>query len=194
MATPTLWQRQRTAARAEISAVAMKLFLSQGFDATTIDQIVAAVGVSRRSFFRYFGTKEDIVLGDLVARGEIIAAAVAARPTSEEPWDALRAALQASQETTMPEPELGLALGRMLFETPSLHARLLEKHLRWQELLVPLIAVRLNHQDGSPTLRAAAIVASALACLDAASVAWVASDGATELAALYDEAVAAVRT
>ena len=94
----------------------------------------------------------------------------------------------------MPNPDAGLALGRMLFETPSLHARLLEKHLRWQEMLVPLIAARLADQGGSATLRAAAIVASALACLDAASQAWVSSNGATDLAALYDEAVAAVRS
>ena len=193
MATPTLWQRQRAAARAEISAVALSLFLSQGFDATTIDQIVASVGISRRSFFRYFGTKEDIVLGDLVARGTVIAEAVAARPAGEPPWDVLRAGLQASQ-ATMPDLHLGLALGRMLFQTPALHAGLLEKHLRWQEMLVPLIAARVTPQDGSQTLRAAAIVASALACLDAASQAWVASNGRTDLTALYDEAVAAVRS
>ena len=60
---------------------------------------------------------------------------------------------------------------------------------------MPLIAARLTTLDaGSATLRASAIVASALACLDAASEAWVASNGATELAALYDEAVAAVRS
>jgi len=194
MSKPTLWQRQRAAARDEISAVALRLFLSQGFEATTIDQIVSAVGVSRRSFFRYFGSKEDIVLGDLVSRGAVIAEAVAARPAGEEPWTALRAGLQASLETTMPDPDLGLALGRMLFETPSLHARLLEKRLRWQEMLVPLIATRLTDQGGPATLRASAIVASALACLDAASEAWVASNGESDLATLYDLAVAAVRS
>jgi AcrR family transcriptional regulator len=192
--TPTLWERQRAAARAEITEVALKLFLKQGFDATTIDQIVAAVGVSRRSFFRYFGTKEDIVLGDLVARGAAIAKEVAARPAGEEPWEALRAGFQASQEKTVPDPDFELALGRMLFETPSLHARLLEKHVRWQDMLVPLIAGRLPEQGGSTSLRAAAIVAAALACLDAASKAWVESNGRSDLAVLYDEAVAAVRS
>lgn len=193
MTTPTLWDRQRAAARDEITRVALELFLSQGFDATTIDQIVTSAGISRRSFFRYFGTKEDIVLGDLVSRGAIIAEAVAARPADEGPWDALRAGLERSAETTMPDPEAGLALGRMLLDTPSLRARLLEKRLRWQEMLVPLIGERLIDGHGSAHLRASAIVSSALACLDAASQAWVESDGATDLAELYDQAVAAVR-
>ena len=82
----------------------------------------------------------------------------------------------------------------MLSETSSLRARLLEERLRWQELLVPLIAARLADEPGTANLRASAIVASALACLDAASEAWIASNGATDLAALYDEAVAAVRS
>ena len=194
MVAPTLWERQRAAARDEITRVALDLFLSQGFDGTTIDQIVTRVGISRRSFFRYFGTKEDIVLGDLVARGAVIADAVAVRPAGEGPWEALRAGLQSSAETTMPDVESGLALGRMLLETPSLRARLLEKRLRWQEMLVPLITARLEDEHGEARLRASAIVASALACLDAASEAWVESDGAMDLAVLYDEAVTAVRS
>lgn len=193
MVAPTLWERQRSAVREEISRVALALFLSNGFDATTIEQIVTEVGVSRRSFFRYFGTKEDIVLGDLVARGEVVAAAVAARPVGEPPWEALRAGLRTSGEATTPDVELELALGRMLFGTPSLHARLLEKRLRWQAMLIPLITVRLNNENSSAHLHASAIVASALACLDAASEAWTATDGTNQLADLYDQAVAAVR-
>lgn len=194
MTTPTLWERQRARVRDEISRAALDLFLSQGFDATTIDQIVTAVGVSRRSFFRYFGTKEDIVLGDLVARGAVVADAVSKRPASEGPWEALRAGLESSRETTMPDVDAGLALGRMLFQTPSLHARLLEKRLRWQEMLVPLIAARLTGEPGLVQLHASAIVASALACIDAASEAWVDAEGVADLAVLYDEAVSAVRS
>jgi len=48
----------------------------------------------------------------------------------------------------------------------------LEERLRWQELLVPLIAARLADEPGTANLRASAIVTSALACLDAASEAW----------------------
>ncbi|GAA1815718.1 TetR family transcriptional regulator [Agromyces neolithicus] len=192
MVKTTAWDRQREAVREEITQTAIDLFLRQGFDATTIDQILEQVGVSRRSFFRYFGTKEDVVLGDLVSRGVAIAEALARRPAQEEPWDAIRAAFHEAQEISALDKQSTLALGRMLFDTPSLLARHVEKRLRWQELLVPLIAARLP-SGGDRDLQAHAIVASALSCLDAASRAWLRSSGEAELGDLYDQAVAAVR-
>lgn len=193
MAKETVWDRQRAAVRSEIIATALEMFSTDGFDETPIDRIVETVGVSRRTFFRYFGTKEDIVLGDLIARGEVIAGELAARPAGESPWEALRAALHASRATTVPDMDAALALGKMLYATPSLRARLMEKRLRWQEMFVPLLAARMDGPAESATLRATAITAAALACLDTASEAWITSDGAGDLADLYDEAVAAVR-
>lgn len=195
MTGPTLRERQRAAAYEEITHVALELFLSQGFEATTIDQIVAAAGISRRSFFRYFGTKEDIVLGDLIQRGKVVAEAVAERPSHEDPWEALRAGLLAANDVIKASEDIDdLALGHMLFETPPLYARHLEKRLRWQQMLVPLIAERLAGPQESVTLRASAIVATSLACLDQASRSWVASNGASDLSSLYDEAINAVRS
>jgi AcrR family transcriptional regulator len=191
-----LRDRQRAAVRDEITEVALELFLKQGFEETTIDQIVAGASVSRRSFFRYFGTKEDIVLGDLLERGRTIADAVALRPAHEDPWEAIRAGLLAAEDLngTVVEDPSELALGKMLFSTPSLYARHLEKRLRWQELLVPLIMKRLGPDVRMPALHAAAIVSSSLSCIDVASRAWIASDGERSLRFLYDEAVEAIRS
>ena len=192
MAAPSVWDRQRAAVRDEITATAMELFTTQGFESTTIEQIVEIVGVSRRSFFRYFGTKEDVVLGDLAGRGAAIAEALAARPIGEGPWAAMRAALISVRDATDPRGEADLKVGRMLWDTPSLRARHLEKRLGWQGLLVPLIAARMP-DEARPELAALAIVSSALACLDAASTAWLATNGTEDLADLYDAAVASVR-
>ena len=89
-----LWTRTRQAVYAEIARTAMELFLERGFEATTIDDIATAAGISRRSFFRYFGTKEDIVLGDLAAQGELIRKELEARPASEDAWTAMINALR----------------------------------------------------------------------------------------------------
>ena len=188
-----LWTRSRRAAYAEITGVAMRLFLEQGFEQTTIDQIASTAGVSRRSFFRYFGTKEDIVLGDLASQGEVLRAALEAVPSSVGPWEALRIALDEVNALEI-DPEITLKISKMMYETPSLRARRIEKHLHWQSLLVTNIRTRLGiDPDDSSDPAADAIVASAIACLDVAGEIWTRSDGTENLAALYDRAVAALR-
>ena len=190
---PTLRERTRRAVRAEITDTALRLFAEQGFDATTVDQIAAAAGISRRSFFHYFGSKEDVVLGDLEALGLRVREALEARPATETSWEALREAFKSLQgPDTDAASELQIA--GMYADAPSLRARHLEKHLRWQELLAPDIERRLGITPG-PTAdhRARAVIAAALACLDTAVEAWRASGGTADLVQLFDEAVAAVR-
>ncbi|QRO01506.1 TetR family transcriptional regulator [Archangium violaceum] len=179
----------------EIANAAMQLFLTRGFDATTTEQIAAAAGISTRSFFRYFETKEDVVLGYLSETGLALQQALEARPLSESPWAALRRAFDVVCEGTKRDPERALRGARMLAQTPSLRARHTEKQMQWHDALVPAIVKRLPPRAGSPQgdPRAAAIVAAALACLDAALAAWTASGGKADMGALLDDAIQAVR-
>ncbi|MFT7838730.1 TetR family transcriptional regulator [Saccharothrix sp. BKS2] len=195
MNDPGLRERTRRAVRTEIAAVAMRLFLDRGFDRVTIDQVAAEAGVSRRSLFRYFDTKEDLVLGNLADSAEAVLAALEARPAGEDAWTALRAAFQVLVENPAFSADRTTRTWRMLRETPSLRARYLEKHLRMVDLLVPQVARRLGVAPGGPPdPRPTAIVTSALACLDTAVGVWAASDGEQRLEDLYDQAVAAVRS
>ena len=177
----------------EITDAALELFLERGFDATTVDQIAEAAGISRRSFFRYFDTKEDVVLGDLTALGEQVHAALLARPSDETAWVALRAAFETLRDPAR-SPATELAVAEISHGAPSLRARHLEKHLYWQELLAPEVEKRLSTANPTrPDLQARAILAAALACLDTAVEAWRRSGGRADLGELFDEAVAAVR-
>jgi AcrR family transcriptional regulator len=66
MNQPTrLMDRRRQDARAEIVAIALDLFMRDGFDATTVEAIAAAAGCATRTFYRYFGSKEDVMFHDL---------------------------------------------------------------------------------------------------------------------------------
>ncbi|GAA0914233.1 TetR family transcriptional regulator [Virgisporangium ochraceum] len=188
----TAWDRQRAALRAEITATACALFVEQGFDATTVDQIVETVGISRRSFFRYFGSKEDVLLGDLAARGDAVARGLAARPADEDPWTALRNAMLDAAPETFADPLADLAVARMMHGSPTLRARLFEKRQHWRDALVPLVADRVGGPDAVFT--ASAVVSAVLSCVDTASDAWVASDGKADMADLYDRAVVAIRS
>lgn len=139
---PTLRNRATRAVRAEIAAVAVRLFLAQGFDKTTVDQIAAEAGLSRASFFRYFGSKEDVLLGHLEELGHKVADALAARPAHEPAWQALRRSFDLLIEERLAYPDEGLTLRRILHDTPSLQARQLGKQLGWQDLLAPEVARR----------------------------------------------------
>ncbi|MGW0425307.1 TetR/AcrR family transcriptional regulator [Streptomyces sp. NPDC003015] len=191
-AKPGLRERMRATIRAEVTEVALRLFIEQGFDRTTVDQIAAEAGLSRASLFRHFGTKEDIVLVDLEEIGRQIADTLATRPDEERPWEALRRAFDVMTRMNEAAPERTLSYLRMLQDTPSLRARHYEKQLGWQEMMVPEIARRLGSGPDHPEdPRPTALVAAALACADAASSGWVACEGKVPLAVLLDRAMGA---
>ncbi|MGW1530344.1 TetR/AcrR family transcriptional regulator [Streptomyces sp. NPDC002159] len=185
----------RRAIQAEIAAKAMELFLTKGFEETTVNEIAAAVGISGRSIFRYFDSKEDMVVGELIELGTDVAAALEHRPVDEHPWTALRHALQICVDS-LEGQELGLRRATMLANTPSLRTAMLDKQLRWQQMLVPHVAERLPEpRGGEPAeLRARGLVSAALSCLDVAATAWTEAQGGRPLTDLVDLVFAAVRS
>jgi AcrR family transcriptional regulator len=191
-APPTLRNRATRAVRAEIAAVAMRLFLEQGFEKTTVEQIAAEAGLSRTSFFRYFGSKEDVVFGHLEELGQRALDALTARPAAEPAWQALRHAFDLLIIEGRALPEQGLTMSQMLHDTPSLRARQLGKQLGWQDLLVPEVARRLGVAAEAPDPRPRALVAAALGCLNAAVDVWAAAGGALPLGDLLDQAMSAL--
>lgn len=187
-----LWDTTRALVHAQVLDVALTMFLRDGFEETTVDAIVAATGISRRSFFRYFGTKEDIVLGRLDEQGAALVDALIARPADEDPWTALERAAQTLPSAAYPH-ERAFAVARLVATTPALRARHAQKHADWQRALVPALERRMGIVGATPSIEATAIVATVLACLDSATDVWVAREGAGELAELYAQAIATVR-
>jgi AcrR family transcriptional regulator len=189
----TLRDHARGAVRDEVMKHAWELFADQGFEATTVDQIAAAAGMSRRTFFRYFAGKDELVLDRLLEAGERLAETLSQRPAQEPVWQALRAAFDVLV-TPQDESHGGRtrALHLMLQSEPALRASVMERRRRWQELLTPLVARRLAPRTArrGPDPRAAAITGSALACLEAAQEMW-AKDEDSSLAQLLDEAMGA---
>ena len=174
--------------------VAWRLFTTQGYDETTIEHIADAAGMSKRSFFRYFGSKEDLVLLNLDQTGRALADALARRPTDEPAWTALRRAFDDLVAAAEADPEWSQPLLRMIGQAPALRASQLEKQQRWRAMLAPLIAVRLPDRatdPNTPDPRPVAITGAALACLEAAQSAWLAAPGST-LTTQLDDAMAAV--
>ncbi|MGW1023782.1 TetR family transcriptional regulator [Streptomyces sp. NPDC002577] len=181
----------RAAVRAELAQVAFELFHREGFDKVTLDDLAAAAGVSRSTFLRYFGTKEDAVLAAFDGHDKRVAAALLARPTDEDDWTALRHALDTVIERYRQDPAGSLATTRLVRDTPALCARHLKKQHSWR----PALAQALAERTGStrpPTLGQSVRAAAALDCLNVALDHWIASDGRLDFVELLDEAFAAL--
>ena len=89
-------ERKKQRTRDALIAAAMGLFAAQGYDHTAVHEITDAVDVSERTFFRYFASKEDLVLAFVRDGAKAFADALAARPPQEEPLTAARHAFQVS--------------------------------------------------------------------------------------------------
>jgi AcrR family transcriptional regulator len=184
-----LAHRKRLLVRDELAEAALKLLAFQGFEETTIDQIVAAAGVSRRTFFRYFQSKEDVIVESLGEIGEELRAALDARPAGEAPATAVRQAFSVFVDELCAEsPEKELRLTRLILHTPALAARYLERQMEWKAAMAVSLAGRMGAAEHD--LRPAVIAGVAFAALDAALHAWIDGYGERHLGALLDETFA----
>ncbi|TDU05810.1 TetR family transcriptional regulator [Streptomyces sp. 846.5] len=171
--------------------MAFELFRRDGFDRVTLTDLAAAAGVSRSTFLRYFGSKEEAVLSALDAQGDQVADALRARPADEDDWTALRRALDTVTEHYHQDPVAALATTRLVQDTPALCTRRLEKQNGWRPALAQALADRTNPPQATP-LAHAVRAAAALDCLNAAIDHWTASDGQLDLVDLLDEAFTAL--
>ncbi len=179
------------AVAASLAATALILFDKKGFDGVTVDEIASACGISRRSFFRYFATKEDIVVSGHAAFGERITERVRAQPQDEDVWTSLRRGYDILVDNVDRDPEGAARTMRVINATASLRAHTIEKHIAWAVGLAPEIARRLGDADAR-RLEADALVHASFACLDVALAHFTPGEDAS-LSAKLDAAFDALR-
>ena len=176
--------------RAQIAETAWSVFAERGFDDVTVNEVAAATGISRASFFRYFSSKEEAVFVAIEALGLELANALSERPAGEDAWVALRHAFDAAMPNYASNPSRALARLNLTRETPSLRAHQLERLAEWQQLIGAELAPRLGLDPGD--VKVEALAGAALSAFDAATEHWARSDGAEHLTALVDDAFAAI--
>ncbi|TWP50741.1 TetR family transcriptional regulator [Lentzea tibetensis] len=161
-----LRERKKAATRAALADAALTLCVEHGVDAVTVEQVATAAGVSLRTFFNYFASKEEaVVAGDMATAGAFVSA-FAARPAGE----AVLVALGAALHEVIPEHiELSrLHQLRTLRRTPSLLPHLMAAYAVREQELAAAIAARSGvdaSADPYPQMSAAATMASLRAIL-----------------------------
>lgn len=187
----TLAQRKLQLVSDELTEAALQLLARKGFDLVTVDEIVAAAGVSKRTFFRHFASKEDVVIRFLAGMGPDIRTELASRPSEEQPSVALRHAVWVPIASCAGHSERTLRVIQLIMDTPALRARFLERQAQWRNDVTTTLAHRLGLDPGNdlyPEL-ATGMVFNAF---DAVLQRWSASGGAEDLAKLTDRAFAVI--
>jgi AcrR family transcriptional regulator len=184
-----LRERKRTRTRLMIQTEALRLFTEKGYAQTTVEEIADAAAISPRTFFRYFPTKEDVVLWDEYDPqvGELLAA----RPDDEPVVESFRAIIRETLSGLLGrDPDRLLTRVRLLSSEPDLRARFAEEQHAGIELLVPLLAQKQGPR--ADNLRVRVIASSLTAAVSVALDLWQKGDGKGDLVALVDLAVDAL--
>jgi AcrR family transcriptional regulator len=181
----SLAERKRQLVRDDLTDAALTLLTTRGFEETTVDQIAAAAGVSRRTFFRYFRSKEDVVVEFRGDWGAVLRAELAVRPAEETPAQAVRGTLVSFGGHHDAGKARALTLSTLTVTTPALFARYLERQAHWRAQLTEELTARAGATTG---LRPALTVAVGFAAFDTALAAWVADAGARTLRSRVEEA------
>jgi AcrR family transcriptional regulator len=183
-----LRERKKAETRRSIQQHALHLFQTKGYEATTVEEIASAAGVSHMTFFRYFPNKHAVVEND--DYDPMIAELVRSRPACEEPLTAIRHALVgALQAMPAAEQTTILARARLILGEPALRARQFESQRTTRDLFAAAIADR---EDALPAFERQVLAAAALSALAVAIDEWAAHNGAEKLADLVDRAFAAL--
>ncbi|MEV3859162.1 TetR family transcriptional regulator [Streptomyces sp. NPDC050095] len=187
----SLAERKRQLVADELTEAALQLLALRGFEAVTVDEIVAAAGVSKRTFFRYFASKEDVVVQFLADMGADMRAALADRPGGEGPAEALLHAVRVPVTTCAADSERALRVVQLILRTPALHARFLERQAQWRDDLAEELATRVG-RDAETDLYPRLAAGTALNAFHVVLQRWSASDAAQDPLALLDAAFTVV--
>jgi mycofactocin system transcriptional regulator len=162
---PTGPGRPPSTTREEIEGIALGLFAERGFEATTVDDIAAAVGVGRRTLFRYFESKNDIAWGDFDWVMERLRTALVGQGDKVPLMDALRVGVVESN--SYPREQLpGLRIRMTLItRTPALQAHSALRYAEWRGVVAEWAARRLGAavDDLVPQAIAGAALGTAMA-------------------------------
>jgi len=175
--------RPAVTSRDELAAVALDLFAERGFEQTTLDDLADAAGIGRRTFFRYFASKNDVVYGDFDTALEDLRGRLAATPDDVPLLDGIRAAVLAFNALPAGAEEQHRVRMSLVLHTPALQAHSTLRYAGWRAVVAEHVASRTGGapQDPRPQL----VAHLALACAVAAYEQWLARPG-SDLQALLD--------
>ncbi|MCU7822315.1 TetR family transcriptional regulator [Kitasatospora sp. DSM 101779] len=141
---------QRRQMRQELASAAMDLFANQGYEETTVDQIAAEAGVARRTFFRYFRSKEEAIFPDhddtLVRVADLLASA----EPEEHPLDVVCRGIKEVLRMYASTPGVSVARYQLIRQVPALREREIAVVARYERLFTRYLLGRFDAAEQIP--------------------------------------------
>jgi AcrR family transcriptional regulator len=154
---PGLRERKRQETLWRITDAGICLFIEKGIDATTLNEIAAMAGISRRTFFHYFKSKDDILISLQKGMGEVIAERIRQAAAGASPLDAIRASV-IGVCAEVPTDDL-VAIDRLMRSSPAVQARKQASYVEQEGLLFAALSARWPDPARAMALRLLAMLA-----------------------------------
>src|ERR1700744_4355725 len=140
--------RRRVTSHAELEQAAFGLFAARGFEATTVDEIAAAAGIGRRTFFRYFPSKNDIPWGAFEAELDRMGVRLKPCPAQVPLMEAIRVALIDFNQVAPAQVPLRRRRMELILRVPTLFAHSTLRFTAWREVIAAFAAERTGRDPG----------------------------------------------
>ena len=178
--------RRRATSRAELERAAFGLFAANGFDATTVDEIAMAAGIGRRTFFRYFPSKNDIPWGAFEDELERMRVRLRACAPEVPLMDAIRLALIDFNQVPAAQIPLHRRRMELILRVPTLLAHSTLRFAAWRAVVAEFVAERTGRRPGdlAPQTIAHAVLGVAVAAYEH----WL-DEPSADLGTLLDDAM-----
>lgn len=183
--TEGLREQKRRQTHQRIAEVGLSSFLAKGYEATTLEEIAAAAGISRRTLFYYFKSKDDILLAHLSGYADILKSAILENASAAAPLDLVRATL-VDLSTTRFQSYQTIAFARLIRESEILCARRLARYAQLEQALHEALCILWPDEQRRDGLRLVAMVS--IGTLRLAADKWLEQNGERPLAKYIEEA------
>jgi AcrR family transcriptional regulator len=154
---PGLREKKKEQTREQLVIAALRLFTERGYEETSVDDIVDIVNVSKRTFFRYFQSKDDVLVAWVDNFVDKVCIVLESRPSDENPMLALERAFVIAVDLYESQRSLTIALERIIALTPAILGQKLVKLDRCAEIISKVLAKRMQvnaQRDFAPAILA----------------------------------------
>ena len=176
--------RKRVTSRAELENTAFGLFAARGFEQVTVDEIAAAAGIGRRTFFRYFPSKNDIPWGAFETELERMRARLRACPPEVPLMDAIRLALVDFNRVSPAQVPMHRRRMELILRVPTLFAHSTLRFTAWRQVVAEFVAERTGSR---PDALAPQVIAHAVLGVAVAAYQHWLDDPAADIGTLLDD-------